>query len=104
MDLIMSNYLLALQVVTPGISSFYDGIVEVINILMFWIMLFDQQKLYVIINNQRNWKEHMSNLIVITVPADGLAPLGGRASVSPVMAKVMFHMYMIGTQRVKRPL
>ena len=36
----------------------------------------------------------MSNLIVITVPADGLAPNGARASTGTVMIKFKFHLYM----------
>ena len=36
----------------------------------------------------------MSNLIVITVPADGLAPNGARPAAGAVMIKFKFHIYM----------
>ena len=40
----------------------------------------------------------MSNIIIITVPADGLAPNGARPSAGTVMAKGPICMYRTSTQ------
>ena len=44
--------------------------------------------LFKMLDGKRNY------LVVSTVPADGLAPLGARASAGTVMTKFGTHMYM----------
>ena len=55
-----------------------------------------------IIDSQRNLKECISNLIVITAPADDLAPVDARTSAGTVMNKLQFCMYrrLADTSRV----
>ena len=46
-------------------------------------------------DNQKNMEENMPNFVVITVPADALAPAGARASAGIVMTKLGSHMYTV---------
>ena len=47
----------------------------------------DQQRVTENHANQRNFQEILSNYVIMTVPADGLAPLGARPSADTVMTK-----------------
>ena len=46
-------------------------------------------------DNQKNLEENMPNFVVITVPADALAPVGARASAGIVMTKLGSLMYKV---------
>ena len=55
---------------------------------MSWVILMTSsgpQQLNELIDIQRNLNERNSNLMAITMPADGLAPLGARPSAGMVM-------------------
>ena len=46
-----------------------------------------------IIDSQRNFDGNMSEFVVSTVPADGLAPLGARPSAGTVMTNIRSYIY-----------
>ena len=54
----------------------------------FWLMSSSPQRWHGIVDNNWNLKENMFIFPVITVPTDGLAPSGARASAGTVITKV----------------
>ena len=45
------------------------------------------------VTNQRNFEDNMSNFVITTVPADGLAPLDARSYAGTVMTKFWSRIY-----------
>ena len=70
--------------------------------LPFWMLSSCRQGFHPISGMKRNLEENISNFIVSTVPADGLALLSARPSALPVMAKFESQTGYIwtGTQKI----
>ena len=62
--------------------------------MWFWIMWSTGKMLHKIIEGGRNYTKNVSDFVVSRVPADGLAPLGARASAGTIIIKFGSRIYM----------